>query len=82
MINKRILKDGTEVPSYDHPIDLIIHTKAPAKWLVIDLETGQEYIGSEITHPSFGETLRQKVMECKIGSWVKTKDKNGKNITN
>jgi len=41
---------------------------------------GQEYIGSAITHPSFGETLRQKVMECKIGSWVKTKDKNGNNV--
>jgi hypothetical protein len=73
MANKRILQDGTEVPSYDHPIDLIIHTKAPAKWKLIDLETGQEYIGSEITHPSFGELLRQKVMECKIGSWKKTK---------
>lgn len=76
-MNKRVLKDGTEVPSYDHPIDLIIHTKAPAKWKIIDMETGQEYVGSEITHPSFGEVLRQKVMECKIGSWKKTKDKNG-----
>jgi hypothetical protein len=79
-VHKRKLKDGSEVDSFDHPIDLIIHTKAPGKWLVIDLETGQEYIGSAITHPSFGETLRQKVMECKIGSWVKTKDKNGNNV--
>ena len=73
LMHKRILKNGTHVESYDHPIDLIIHTKAPAKWKLIDMETGEEYLGSEITHPSFGELLRQKVMECKIGSWSKTK---------
>jgi len=72
-MNKRILKDGTEVESYDHPIDLVIHTKAPAKWKLIDMETGQEYIGSEIAHPTFAEVLRKKVMICKIGSWLKTK---------
>jgi hypothetical protein len=36
---------GSEVRELDAPIDLIIHTKAPGKWLLIDLETGQEYIG-------------------------------------
>jgi len=81
-MNKRTLRDGSQVDSFDHPVDLIIHTKAPAKWLIIDRETGQEYVGSEITHPAFGEALRQKVIECKIGSWIKIKDKNGKNIKN
>lgn len=38
---------GAEVPDLEKAVDLTIHTKAPGKWLLIDLETGQEYIGSE-----------------------------------
>jgi len=72
-MNKRILKDGTQVDSYDHPIELIIHTKAPAKWKLIDMETGEEYLGSDIAHHTFAEILRDKVMNCKIGSWSKIK---------
>lgn len=74
-MNKRILKDGSEVDSYDKPIDLIIHTKAPGKWKLIDLETGQEYIGSEIAHETFAELLRNKVLNGAIGSWFKTKSR-------
>ena len=74
-MNKRILKDGSEIDSYDRPIDLIIHTKAPGKWKLIDLETGQEYIGSEIAHPTFAELLRNKVLNGTIGSWFKTKSR-------
>ena len=80
MMNKRILKDGSEVDSYDYPIDLIIHTKAPAKWKIIDLETGQEYIGSDIAHPNFAEVLRKKVSNGRIGSWLKTKRRDGTNV--
>ena len=72
-IKTRKLLDGSEVPDYDHPIDLILHTKAPGKWKLIDLETGQEYLGSEISHETFGELLRSKVAKAKIGSWFKTK---------
>jgi hypothetical protein len=43
----RRLLDGTEVEETNEAVDLTIHTKAPGKWLLIDLETGQEYIGSE-----------------------------------
>ena len=70
---KRKLLDGSEVDDYDYPIDLILHTKAPGKWKLIDLETGQEYLGSEISHETFGELLRSKVAKAKIGSWFKTK---------
>jgi hypothetical protein len=73
-MSKRILKDGSEVESYDKPVDLIIHTKAPAKWKIIDLETGEEYIGSEII-TEFAEILRSKVTTGHIGTWVKTKGK-------
>lgn len=72
-IKKRKLLDGSEVNDYDKPIDLILHTKAPGKWKLIDLETGQEYLGSEISHDTFGEILRSKVAKSKIGSWFKTK---------
>lgn len=78
---KRKLLDGSEVNDYDYPIDLILHTKAPAKWKLVDLETGQEYLGSDISHDTFGEMLRSKVQISKIGSWFKTKGRvtnNGK----
>jgi hypothetical protein len=38
---------GAEVTELDKAVDLTIHTKAPGKWLLIDLETGQEYVGSD-----------------------------------
>jgi hypothetical protein len=78
-IKKRILLDGSEVNDYDYPIDLILHTRAPGKWKLIDLETGQEYLGSEISHDTFGELLRSKVAKSKIGSWFKTKGRVVKN---
>ena len=73
-VNKRVLKNGLEADSFDKPVDLIIHTKCPEKWKLIDLETGEEYLGSEIT-TGFAETLREKVKTNKIGTWVKTKGK-------
>ena len=36
---------GSQVEEFTKPVDLTIHTKAPGKWLLIDLETGQEYVG-------------------------------------
>jgi hypothetical protein len=73
-MNRRILKDGSEVESFDKPVELIIHTKAPQKWKLTDLETGEEYLGSEIG-TGFAEILRTKVTSGKIGTWVKTKGK-------
>ena len=43
----RKLLDGSEVEEFDQAVDLTIHTRCPSKWLLIDLETGAEYIGSE-----------------------------------
>lgn len=57
----RRLLDGSEVKEHDTPIDLTIHTKAPSKWKLIDLETGQEYIGSDIP--------------TQYGLWIRTKDR-------
>lgn len=79
-MKKRILKNGSSVDDFEKPIDIIIHTKAPGKWLIIDLETGEEYMGSDVAIREFSEILRAKVQLGKIGSWLKIKDKNGKNI--
>ena len=56
----RKLKNGTQVEEYQQAVDLTIHTKAPAKWKLIDMETGQEYIGSAISN--------------KYGKWIRVKD--------
>lgn len=61
------------VEDLDYPVDLIIHTKAPGKWKIIDMETGQEYIGDKNTHPSFGPILKDKVSKGRIGQWRKIK---------
>lgn len=47
MNKTRTLLDGRVVEEFDSAVDLTIHTKCPEKWLLIDLETGQEYVGSE-----------------------------------
>lgn len=73
-MDKRILKDKSEVQSFEKPIELIIHTKAPGKWKLTDLETGEEYLGSEVI-TGFAEILREKVKINKIGTWIKTKGK-------
>lgn len=57
---KRLL-DGTEIESYENAIDLTIHTKSPGKWKLIDMETGQEYIGSAKSN--------------KYGKWIRIKDR-------
>jgi len=43
----RKLLDGSMAEETKEAVDLTIHTKCPSKWLLIDLETGQEYIGSK-----------------------------------
>jgi hypothetical protein len=50
---------GIEVAELDAAVDLTIHTKAPEKWLLIDLETGQEYIGQRSPN-NYGKWLRLK----------------------
>jgi len=57
----RRLLSGEEVVELDSPINITIHTKAPGKWKIIDMETGQEYIGSDIPN--------------KYGQWIRIKDR-------
>lgn len=46
-----------EVEEFDLAIDLTIHTKAPGKWLLVDMETGQQYVGSHAPN-KYGKWLR------------------------
>jgi len=41
----RKLLDGTEVNEYDKATTLKVYTKCPEKYKLIDMETGEEYIG-------------------------------------
>jgi len=61
----RKLIDGSEIESYEKAIDLTIHTKAPGKWKLIDMETGEEYVGSPVIN--------------KYGKWIRIKEKVNKN---
>ena len=49
MQKQRKLKNGNKVYELDEPIKLIVKTKAPEKWKLIDQETGEEYIGQTPT---------------------------------
>lgn len=41
----RKLKDGTTVPELAESVTLVVKTKCPDKWLLTDLETGEQYLG-------------------------------------
>jgi len=41
----RNLKDGTKVKELKEPVTLTVYTKCPQKWMLVDKETGEVYIG-------------------------------------
>jgi len=43
MKKHRKLINGEKAKELDSPIELIIKTKCPTKWLIEDLETGERY---------------------------------------
>jgi len=44
-IVKKVRKP-VEYEELDKPVDLVIHTKSPEKWMLIDRETGQTFQGN------------------------------------
>jgi len=46
MANFRELQNGVQVYELEEPVELIVKTKAPMKWKLVDRETGEEYIGN------------------------------------
>jgi hypothetical protein len=81
----RTLLNGDVVKEYEYPIDIVIHTKCPEKWKLIDMETGQEYIGTnkiENKNVDFLTWIKNGLkpsVDVHYGSWKKY-IKNGKNI--
>jgi hypothetical protein len=46
---------------FDSPINLIVHTKCPEKWLLIDRETGEIYQGNSAGHwDRLGPVIKNK----------------------
>ena len=43
----RKLIDGSIVEELKEPVSLMIETKCPSKWKIVDMETGQAYIGTD-----------------------------------
>lgn len=43
-MNRKLL-NGTDVPALDVAVTLSVYTKCPWKYKLVDLETGQEYMG-------------------------------------
>lgn len=41
----RQLISGSKAEELEYPITLTVFTKCPEKWKLIDLETGEEYVG-------------------------------------
>lgn len=41
----RKLKDGTYVDELIEPITLTVYTRCPEKYMLVDMETGQKYVG-------------------------------------
>jgi len=52
MTKTRTLLDGKEVPELDQAITLQVYTKCPEKYMLIDLQTGERYIGYSTPGPS------------------------------
>ena len=41
------MKKIKEFKEFDKSVDLVVHTKCPGKWLLIDRETGEIYQGTD-----------------------------------
>ena len=53
----RKLVDGTQAVELDEPKTLTVYTKCPEKWMLVDKETGEVYIG----HVTDGKNSWKKI---------------------
>jgi hypothetical protein len=42
----RNLLDGSKVKELDLPVTITVYTKCPEKWMLVDMETGEHYQGT------------------------------------
>jgi len=57
----RKLVDGTKAKELKEPVTLTVHTKCPEKWMLVDKETGEVYIG----HVTKGTNSWKKIDQWK-----------------
>jgi hypothetical protein len=57
----RKLVDGTKAKELTEPVTLTVYTKCPEKWMLVDKETGEVYIG----HVSKGKNSWKKIDQWK-----------------
>lgn len=55
----RTLLDGRDVEELEKPVTLEVKTKCPKKWMLVDLQTGERYIGH--TDPEAGPSHWEKI---------------------
>ncbi len=65
-MSTRTLMDGRDVPEFDKPVTLEVYTKCPQKWMLVDLQTGERYIGHE--DPTVGPSHWKKVETCRTST--------------
>lgn len=58
----RTLKNGVQVYELEQPVTLVVYTKCPMKYKLVDRETGEEYIGQD---PTKNEYSWNKISERK-----------------
>jgi hypothetical protein len=58
----RTLKDGSQVLELENPKTLTVYTRCPEKYRLIDMETGEQYVGFS----SDGPSSWKKVELCQI----------------
>lgn len=63
MTKSRKLLDGVIVPELDQAVNLRVYTKCPEKWMLIDLETGERYVGRP--DPDAGPSNWKKIETCR-----------------
>lgn len=60
-MKKRKLYDGTEVKELELPVTLTVYTRCPEKYKLVDMETGEEYIG----YPTLGNNSWKKIKNAR-----------------
>jgi uncharacterized protein (DUF2237 family) len=48
-MTNRTLKSGRLVPEAPQPVEVVLFTRCPAKWVSVDLETGDVWVFAETT---------------------------------
>ena len=63
-MNARTLLDGRDVEELDKAVTLRVYTKCPEKYMLIDLQTGERYIGTKAD----GNNDWKKVNTCRTST--------------